>query len=68
LKLTETELCCASRFPLIASCYKILESQTSFTLCLGNGNDLLFHMTQLMRRKHFICGNIWWWHKCARIR
>jgi len=25
--------CCVPRFPLIASCYKIVHSQTSFTLC-----------------------------------
>jgi len=24
---------CAPRFPLIASCYKFVDSQTSFTLC-----------------------------------
>jgi len=27
--------CCVPRFPLIASCYKIHDSQTSFTLCQG---------------------------------
>jgi len=25
--------CCVPRFPLIASCYKFVDSQTSFTLC-----------------------------------
>ena len=29
---------CAARFPLIASFYKIADSQTLFTLCLGGGN------------------------------
>jgi len=29
--------CCAPRFPLIASCCKIVDSQISFTLCWGDG-------------------------------
>jgi len=29
----ENENCCVPRFPLIASCYKIVDSQTSFILC-----------------------------------
>jgi len=34
----ETEnSCCVTRFPLIASCYKVVDRQTSFTLCWGVG-------------------------------
>jgi len=35
----ETEdSCCVPRFPLIASCYKIVDSQTLFTLRYGVGS------------------------------
>ena len=34
----QTEIyCCVPRFPLVASCYKIVNSQTSFMLCYGVG-------------------------------
>jgi len=33
-----TESCCVPRFSLIVSCYKIVDSQTSFILCYGVGN------------------------------
>jgi len=37
LKFIETEnCCCAPRFPLIVSCYKNVDSQTSFTLMLSS--------------------------------
>jgi len=35
--LLKQNSCCAPRFPLIAVCYKIVGSQTSFTLCQGVG-------------------------------
>jgi len=31
--LLKQNSCCVPRFPLIASCYKIVDSRTSFTLC-----------------------------------
>jgi len=31
--LLKQNYCCAPRFPLIANCYKFVDSQTSFTLC-----------------------------------
>ena len=36
--LLKQNSCCAPRFPFSASCYKILDSHISFTLCWGVGN------------------------------
>jgi len=59
----ETEnSCCAQRFPLIDSRYKIVDSQASFTLCQGVGNFgkvgvgafyLRHHNVDYYVRRHF---------------
>jgi len=36
--LLKQNSCCVPQFPLIASCYKIVDSQTSFKLCEGVRN------------------------------
>jgi len=36
--IVSEKTCCAARFPLIASCYKIVDRQTLFTFCRGVGS------------------------------
>ena len=43
--------CCAPRFPLIASCYKIVDSQTSFTLCEGVGSRKFWKGRKIMEAR-----------------
>jgi len=49
------------RFPLITSCYKIVDSQTSFTLCLGFGVACGKFWKGRSRCRKFWKGRSWSW-------
>jgi len=66
----ETEnSCCVPRFPLIASCYKIVDFQTSFKLCLRSrsskfwkGRSLTFYLRLRNPARKDWQGNSCWLH------